>query len=150
MAAGIVKFLEAPEKAERDEKVMNLLIAGAPRRTIAQQLELSMAEVDAIHSRILGAVPADYNLRQLQLILERMDALVRAFYAAALRGDKSAAEIILKIERNRGALLGLYPLPTRDEPLEELKHAETTTEQFRRALNELKGKTVTIDAEPAP
>jgi hypothetical protein len=47
----------------------------------------------------------------LTLELQRFDTLLETFMPKARRGDKAAAELVLKIENQRSRLCGLYPQP---------------------------------------
>jgi hypothetical protein len=156
MPADIVSFEDAAEAFERDKKVIALLISGAARRRIAEQLGITVGEVDAAHVRMVGGLPPDFKARTMQLMLERADALLSGHWLKAKGGDVKSADIVLKVERHRASLLGLYPLPVRDDAMDDLKEKETSTEYYERVLDELQGKgrqtidgvVSTPDAEP--
>jgi hypothetical protein len=76
----------------------------------------------------------------MQLMLERADALLNGHWVAAKAGNVKNADIVLKVERHRASLLGLYPLPVRDDAMDDLKEKETSTEYYERVLDELQGK----------
>jgi hypothetical protein len=56
-------------------------------------------------------IPKESAQQVLILETRRFDAMLAKFYPQALRGDKAAAEIVLKIEHQRARLCGLYPQP---------------------------------------
>jgi len=60
-------------------------------------------------------IPKESAHQVLILETRRFDAMLAKFYPRALRGDKAAAELVLRIEHQRARLCGLYP--QRDAPL---------------------------------
>ena len=52
----------------------------------------------------------------LALEQERLDAMLRAAWPAALRGDVEAVKVVLKVEDMRCKLLGLYANPPKGFP----------------------------------
>lgn len=138
--ADVIKFEDGVKAFERDKKVIQLLIAGVQARRIAEELGISVQEVQAAHHRMMGAVPQDYRARHQQLHIERCEAVVRTFFPKMLSGDTEATKVMLRAMRESAQVLGIYPLPSRDDAMDELKNQETTTEQITRLLDEIQGK----------
>lgn len=142
----IVKFDDAAETFKRDRRVQKLLLAGQQPRDIAEELECSIDEVHASQLRMSGGVPPDFRARIMHLDLERLDRLHNAFWTAAINGDAEAAKICLRVTDHRDRLLGLYPLPTREQQMDE-RPRETSTERIRAALAEIEAEEKMIDGE---
>lgn len=97
--------------AEKRGRVLDLLIAGATPRQIADRLELTEAAVSkAIRAGIDKAAKerAGMAADAATVRAERADALFRAHYPQALRGDHKSAEICCRI-------LAAHPAAAADE-----------------------------------
>lgn len=98
------------QRAERIAKVLDLRAAGATYEEIARALNISLTQAhkDAtLGLELTLKEPAD-SLRTLEL--RRLDRLQRAYWRAALEGDKQAADRVIRIMEHRAKLLGLDKL----------------------------------------
>lgn len=88
------------DTAERDQRVLQLFIAGATYQQIAAAAELPLADVHEVVVRELGATAARRSVlvsEAKSVYQERTEALFKAHWASALRGDHKSAEICRKI-----------------------------------------------------
>jgi DNA-binding CsgD family transcriptional regulator len=101
---------------KRRAQALELRERGHSYRTIAQELKCSPQTVlNYVAEAMRQAIPKESAHQVLILETRRFDAMLAKFYPRALRGDKAAAELVLKIEHQRARLCGLYP--QRDAPL---------------------------------
>jgi hypothetical protein len=147
MATNLDRFDDAAATYERDMAVWQMLRAYEQPRDIARKLHCTIDEVHASGIRMSGGVTPDFRSRMMQLILEQVRDLQRAFHDKARKGDYDAATIELRGQDQICRMLGLYAPPMRDEPLDDLKPKRTSTEELRDVLNELIGKDCTIEGE---
>jgi len=85
-------------------------------RAIAQELKCAPQTVlNYVVEAMRQTIPKESAHQVLILETRRFDAMLAKFYPRALRGDKAAAELVLRIEHQRARLCGLYP--QRDAPL---------------------------------
>jgi hypothetical protein len=108
MANGAKTSVQRVKAKERAAKALELRAAGYSFAEIA--VELGYAGKQGAHAAVMAALrevirePAE---ALITLDLERMDALWRAQYSAALGGDIAALGACLKILERRARLLGL-------------------------------------------
>jgi hypothetical protein len=101
---------------QRRAQALQLRLAGKPYRAIAKELKCSpQTAFNYIVTAMENMIPRESAAQVLTLELQRFDALLETFMPKAKRGDKAAAELVLKIEHQRARLAGLYP--QRDAPL---------------------------------
>lgn len=114
---GVAKKGEA-EKAKEAARCVELRLTGMTYDQIAAQMGLSRS---VVRERVAGVLAADPEhvdrLRALEA--ERLDALLRAVWGKALRGDLQAVDRALKIGAARRDLFGL-DAPVRVEMTSEL------------------------------
>ena len=148
MTANVIKFEDAAATWERDKRVMASRLAGTSLREIAEHENCSVDEVENAIVRQSGGVSPNFRERHMQLSLERLDRLLRAHYAAALKGNHDSSIIYLRVIEMSGRFLGLFPPPQPDAgSLEKLRQNVSSTEEIRNVLDELLGKNSTIDGE---
>lgn len=105
---------DAFARAERRDRAVTLRREGMTIREISAELEVAPSTAWADIKAALEAIPAE-NAEQLrQQEADRLDALQRAIWDAALAGDLHALDRVLKISDRRCRLLGL-DLPARIE-----------------------------------
>lgn len=103
--------LTAAERAKRDARIFDLFLAGATYRQIAAQTGLSSHS--SVHKVIERELKAAGKRRSLlnssaaDVFIERTEALFRANFAAALRGDYKAAVICDRILARQSRFSGL-------------------------------------------
>lgn len=138
MSAKIIAYEDAAATLERDRKVFQLRLAGVSPRRIADELGCSGEQVEASLLRMTGTPTASLRQRTMLMELERLDALQKAHYAAAVQGGTSATVCVLKIMERRARLLGL-DAPTRtDNPLGDGgAHSENSTETLLAELDRI-------------
>lgn len=98
------------ERAKRDAKVLQLHIAGATYRQIAEACEISVAMADKIVRRELAKAAARRDLlgeQALAMFLERSEALFKANYPRAMKGDYKAAVICDRVLARQARLFGV-------------------------------------------
>lgn len=88
-------------RAERQSRALEMFIAGATYRQISDRLEMTEAAVEkAVQKAMAGAAARRRELladEATAVFAERTEALFRAHYPAALRGDHRSAQICLSI-----------------------------------------------------
>lgn len=86
--------------AERDQRVLQLFLAGATFGQIAAAASMTVA---AVHKVVLRQLEASGSRREVLLAearavhMERTESLLKAHWTPALRGDHKSAEIVRKI-----------------------------------------------------
>lgn len=93
--------------AENDRKALELRKAGASLEAIAAALDLEPGVVAASLARSLAGLTqeSDEDLRRLEI--ERLDALQRALWPKALKGEGASVDRCLAIMERRARLLKL-------------------------------------------
>lgn len=88
------------ETAERDQRILQLFLAGATYKQITAAVDVDSAEVHEIVCRELeesGQRRTVLSDEARAVYQERTEALFKAHWAPALRGDHKSAEICRKI-----------------------------------------------------
>jgi len=127
------------EVADRDEQIFCARLAGKSVRLIAKRFGLTVEEASKIIEERCAPLSASMRRQELQLDLERLDALQTVFHEAAMRGDVASAAVYIKILERRALVLGFdQPASTRVSPIEvTVAPQETSTDRIRRALEDL-------------
>lgn len=103
--------MKAEQRAERDRQVLQLFVAGATYRQIAAAVGLrSPQSVDHIVKREMAAAAqrrALLNDEALAIYQERTEALFKAHWAPALKGDHRSAELCRRLLAQQARLYGL-------------------------------------------
>lgn len=110
--------MKAAERAEREQRILQLWISGASYPRIAQLVELSARQVERIVRTALAAGASRRALlteEALAVHQERFDTLFGAHWGRALEGDHRSAELCRRMLDQSAKLHGLYadasPLP---------------------------------------
>src|SRR5689334_22743977 len=90
-----------------DTEILKHRLIGVSVNRIARRFRITKYEVEAALERTLPQVDNPMRLKAIKLELERLDQLIRPFFAKALEGDTAAASIMVKLSERRSALLGL-------------------------------------------
>jgi AraC-like DNA-binding protein len=98
-------------------QVVQLRLSGHSYDEIAQYLGLSKRRVQRIVERELSRAFREPTELLLQMELDRLDALQRAYWDAAITGDGEAADRVLRIMDRRARYLGLDRQDTVQEDL---------------------------------
>ena len=106
--------MKAAERAERDQKILQLFLAGATYRAIGAAVGLrSTHSVHHVVQRELSSAArrrAMLTDEALAVYQERVEALFRAHWGPALRGDHRSAEICRRLLGQQARLYGLDDL----------------------------------------
>lgn len=106
--------MKAAERAERDQKILQLFLAGATYRQIGAAVGLrSTQSVHHVVQRELSSAARRRALltdEALAVYQERVEALFRAHWGPALRGDHRSAEICRRLLGQQARLYGLDDL----------------------------------------
>lgn len=106
--------------AERDAKVLQLFVAGASYRQIAAAVGVASAEV--VHEIVRREIEQTAARREVlaesasAVFVERSEALFRAHWGPALRGDHKSAEICRRILEQQGRMFAAEPQAPSGEP----------------------------------
>jgi len=96
---------------EREAKALELRKAGYTFEQIGKSIGVSTAVAQKAYYRVLERLPGIENREQMRrLEAERLDTLMRRRWQAALDGEESAFNQVLRLMERRAKLLGL------DEP----------------------------------
>jgi hypothetical protein len=120
------------DKAERDNRIWQLFIAGAPNQQIATAVDCTVEVVEAVIAEQLLA--GQHRRRVLTehryaVNLERTEALLKAHWGAALRGDHRSAEICNRILERQLAQAHNAPATMEGDAVDEI----TSRRAARRA-----------------
>jgi hypothetical protein len=115
------------EREERDQRILQLFLAGATYRQIAAAVDLSSTQ--SVHEIVRRELSEAGRRRSVLLeeaksiYQERSEALFKAHWGAALRGDHKSAEICRRLLDQQARLFGIAaPEPeVEDEPDELAK-----------------------------
>ena len=92
----------------RDDFILQERLSGKSARAISKQLRCTVGEVDASLDRTLPRIDNDARRRYVALDLNRLDALLKTFFALAIeKADAQAGLLVVKILERRALLLGL-------------------------------------------
>jgi len=92
----------------RDDFILQERLAGRSARSISKELRCTVGEVDAALDRTLPQIDNAMRLRHISLDLQRLDALLKTFFARATEAvDAQAGLLCVKILERKAALLGL-------------------------------------------
>src|SRR6516162_9076399 len=92
----------------RDDFILQERLSGKSARAISKQLRCTVGEVDASLDRTLPKIDNDARRRYVALDLNRLDELLRVFFARAIENvDSQAGLLVVKILERRSLLLGL-------------------------------------------
>ena len=95
------------DRAERKRNALELRLAGASYRDIAQALEVSPATALQDCKEALADIPAQQADEMRTVELSRLDRLQRAVWPRAVKGDLQAVDRAIKIIDRRAKVFGL-------------------------------------------
>jgi hypothetical protein len=114
---------KAEAAAERRLKALQLRMAGVPYRSIAAQLDVSLAQAHEDVQRELEVLAEKSQAEAAHvrtLELERLDAMTMALWQQARQGNQGAVDRVLRVMERRSRLLGL------DAPEKQERSGEIT------------------------
>jgi hypothetical protein len=139
MTGDIIQF--PGDNAELNQRIYHYKRAGDSFEEIAAKLEMSSADVvrgfRKYMTDLVSEVPLSEREHATALELERLDQLMKPFYAAGVEGEKEGAEVYLKISAQRHKLLKLdQPTPDDLNGRQQIIVVTGTKEEFEQALRE--------------
>jgi hypothetical protein len=129
---------------EQDRKALDLRKAGMPPEQIAEMLGYSDALSAALAvRRALDEAPAEPLEETVRLEIERLDAMFKAMWPEALRGNHLKVDRCLQIMERRGLLQGLErvrpELPRKEDALDDLAARRAKRRAGQSAPKDLPG-----------
>jgi hypothetical protein len=92
----------------RDDFILQERLSGRSARSISKQLQCTVGEVNAALDRTLPQIDNAMRVRHISLDLQRLDELLKVFFARAVeKVDAQAGLVCVKILERKAALLGL-------------------------------------------
>jgi len=92
----------------RDDFILQERLSGRSARSISKELCCTTADVDASLDRTLPKITNEAKRRIIALDLDRLDELLKTFFARAVeKVDAQAGLLVVKILERKAALLGL-------------------------------------------
>jgi hypothetical protein len=92
----------------RDDFILQERLSGRSARSISKELRCTVGDVDAALDRVLPKLDNAARFRYISLDLQRLDALLKTFFARAIeKVDAQAGLLCVKILERKAALLGL-------------------------------------------
>jgi hypothetical protein len=146
------KTAQQIETHEKRIKALELRKAGFSYREIAKQVGWADPKSARIGVEVMlrEYVPQDVVDDVRKLECERLDALWRPQYRAAIQGDRLAVDRCLHIMERRAALLGLdAPIRIQQQVITE-DDLETAIEKFNREAEALEARAWQAGSTPPP
>lgn len=120
--------VSAIEIAQRREKVLELRLAGASVRRIAERLNISKSTAHNDLRAAIDAITEEPARAVVSMELQRLDVMLLGLWKGASTGDDKAVNNALRIMDRRAKYLGLDHVAVAD-----------TSDEARQALAELMG-----------
>jgi hypothetical protein len=124
--------LTAHDRAIRNQKALDLHLAGASYRTISEQLNISLGTAHTAVKEALASRVSAVGSEMVDVELARLDAMLMGLWPDASKGNVNAVDRVLKIGERRTQLLAIRgkrvvapEAPPPPEPVSEL-------DEFRR------------------
>ena len=112
--------LEDADEVERAHAAQQLLVSGHTWQEIAQMTGYSSAaaakmSVRTMRQRAALALDADLRREMLDLEMDRLTEMLRAYWPTAMAGEVKHAEFVLKVIAQQAKMLGLEELHTQTQ-----------------------------------
>lgn len=124
--------LTAHDRAVRNQKALDLHLAGASYRTISEQLNISLGTAHTAVKEALASRVSAVGSEMVDVELARLDAMLMGLWPDASKGNVHAVDRVLKIGERRTQLLAIRgkrvvapEAPPTPDPVSEL-------DEFRR------------------
>jgi len=125
----------------RDDFILQERLSGKSARAISKQLRCTVGEVDASLDRTLPKIDNDARRRYVALDLNRLDELLKVFFARAIENaDAQAGLLVVKILERRALLLGLDSPQKLDVVQVQAQETSPRHERIREAIMRLTGR----------
>src|SRR5262249_18710435 len=108
LGGGGSDMTDAAAIGQRDEAVVQALVAGRSVRVVRREFSLTVNELDQALERCFP-LDTSARLRQIRGDLSKLERLIEKFYLKALAGDGdvNSAILVVKAWERKAALLGL-------------------------------------------
>jgi hypothetical protein len=141
------------EIVDVDMAMFRLRLAGKSTRIIARELHVAEDKVRETVEKMLTPITPKLKATALELELERLDQYQASQHEDAIKGDRDAIAMCLKIAELRADFLGTRaPAALRIDPVKLVEQAEpqlNSTERIRAALDRIAGKKISSEPTPA-
>ena len=122
----------------RDDFILQERLSGRSARSISKELRCTVGEVDASLDRTLPKIDNDARRRHVALDLNRLDELLKVFFArAAEKADAQAGLLVVKILERKAALLGLDSPQKLDIVQVQAQDAPSGRERIKAAIMQM-------------
>jgi hypothetical protein len=119
----------------RDDFILQERLSGRSARSISKELHCTTADVDASLDRTLPKITNEAKRRIIALDLDRLDELVKVFFARAIeKVDAQAGLLVVKILERKAALLGLDSPQKLDVVQVQAQDAPSGHERIKAAI----------------
>jgi hypothetical protein len=129
------------EIVDVDMAMFRLRLAGKSTRMIARELHVAEDKVRETVEKMLTPVTPKMKATALELELERLDQYQASQHQDAIKGDRDAIAMCLKIAELRADFLGTRaPAAVRIDPVQLMEQAQpqlTTTDRIKAALDRI-------------
>ena len=129
-----------PIADDLDIEIWKHHVSGISTRAIMRRYSLSKRDVESAIDRTLTSVDPKTRARMVRLQFDRIETLIRPFFADALTGNTAAANTLIKFFERQSALLGLDAPVKIDAVLVESYDNPSSTQELEAAINLLVGK----------
>jgi len=110
----------------RDDFILQERLSGRSARSISKELHCPVSEIDESLDRTLPKITNEAKRRIIALDIDRLDELVKVFFARAIeKVDAQAGLLVVKILERKAALLGLDS-PQKLDVVQVQAHKEPT------------------------
>lgn len=138
MTGEIIPF---PDDRDVNKRIYHYKRAGDSFEEIAETLDLTSAEVVRGYRKYMTELVKERSVHERDFLvaeeLDRLDQVMKPFYAAGTQGEKEGAEIYLKVAAQRMKLLKLdQPTPDELKGATQIIVVTGNKEEFERALRE--------------
>ena len=122
----------------RDDFILQERLSGRSARSISKELRCTVGEVNVSLDRTLPRIDNDARRRYVALDLNRLDALLKTFFALAIeKADAQAGLLVVKILERRANLLGLDSPQKLDIIQVQAKDAPSSHERIKAAIMQM-------------
>jgi hypothetical protein len=129
------------EIVDVDMAMFRLRLAGKSTRMIARELHVAEDKVRETVEKMLTPVTPKMKATALELELERLDQYQASQHQDAIKGDRDAIAMCLKVAELRADFLGTRaPAAVRIDPVQLMEQAQpqlTTTDRIKAALDRI-------------
>jgi hypothetical protein len=132
------------------DRIYRARLGGISARSIREQFNCTVADVNAAVDRKMIQVDNRYRVRMTAIDLERLEMLTSRCIDAIVKGSFAAGHLLLKVMERRAKILGT-DAPLRIDPIEIAAPSETSTQELKRIFDEIRReRSGEPSSEPAP